>query len=228
MAKENKGNLPSEETLANAVQSKSINEVFEDNKQTITYALLGLLAVIVIFLVYRQMVSEPKEKEAMAAMAQAQLQFERDSFALALTTPAPGAMGFADIADEYSGTKAGNLALYYAGVSYLQLGNYDLAVDYLEDFSPAGDVTPAMTEGMLGDAYAEKGDLDKAMSQYRSAVSKSDHPFTAAYYLMKVGMLSERNGDAAAAREAYQTIKDEYPNSPYANNIDKFLLRVAG
>ncbi len=43
MAKDNKGNLPNEETLADAVGQKSIAEIFEENKNLVTYVLIGLL-----------------------------------------------------------------------------------------------------------------------------------------------------------------------------------------
>ena len=228
MAKDNKGSLPNEETLADAVGKKSITEIFEENKNTVTYLLIGLLVIVGGYLLYRQVVKLPKEKEAIEQMAQAQVQFERDSFAIALTNPGQGFPGFVDIADDYGSTAAGNLALYYAGISYLQLGQFDAAIDYLNDFSPAGDVTPAMKAGALGDAYSEKGDFDKALSSYNKAVGKSNNPLISAYYLMKVGMLNERQGNAEAAREAYQTIKEEYYNTPQANDIDKYLVRVQG
>ncbi|MEL6834475.1 MAG: tetratricopeptide repeat protein [Bacteroidota bacterium] len=228
MAKDNKGKLPNEETLADAVGQKSINEIFEENKNVITYALIGLLVLVAGYILYRQMVMVPKEQEAIQQMAQAQVQFERDSFALALTNPGQGYPGLVDIADDYGSTKAGNLALFYAGVSYLHLGQFEAAIDYLEDFSPAGDITPAMAAGTLGDAYSEANDFDKALSSYNKAVSNADNHLIAAYYLKKVGMLSERQGDKEAARAAYQTIKEEYADTPIATDIDKFLVRVQG
>ena len=228
MAKDRKGSLPNEETLADAVGQKSINEIFEENKNLVTYALIGLLVLVGGYILYRQMVMVPKEQEAVQQMAQAQVQFERDSFALALTNPGQGYPGLVDIADDYGSTKAGNLALFYAGVSYLHLGQFEAAIDYLEDFSPAGDITPTMAAGALGDAYSEVNDFDKALSSYRKAANNSGNTLLAAYYLKKVGMLSERQGDKEGAREAYQTIKDEYPDTPVATDIDKYLVRVQG
>ncbi|MEM1216287.1 MAG: tetratricopeptide repeat protein, partial [Bacteroidota bacterium] len=144
------------------------------------------------YLLYRQLVLQPKEKEAVQQMAQAQMQFERDSFAQALTNPAAGFPGFAELADEFSGTKAGNLSLYYAGICCLQLGQFDAAIDYLEDFSPSGDITPATKAGALGDAYSEKGDFDQALSLYNKAAGASSNTLLKAVYLKKYGMLSER------------------------------------
>lgn len=228
MAKENKDNLPKEETVTTVTANKSITDIFEENKQIISYGLVGLLVLVGGYLIYRQTVKIPQEKEAIAQMAQAQMQFQQDSFALALTNPGNNFPGFVDIADQFSGTNAGNLALYYAGISYLHLGQFEAAIDYLNDFSPAGDVTPAMRAGALGDAYSETNDFDKALSQYNKAVSSSDNGLIAAYYLKKVGMLSERQGDKEAARKAYQTIKDKYFDTPIAVDIDKYLVRVEG
>ena len=43
-----------------------------------------------------------------------------------------GKYGFLDIVDEYSGTKAANLANYSIGMSYLNLKEYGNAIMYLE------------------------------------------------------------------------------------------------
>ena len=50
----------------------------------------------------------------------AEIYFEKDSFNLALNGDLNSA-GFIDIADDYSSTKTGKLANYYAGICYLNL-----------------------------------------------------------------------------------------------------------
>ena len=228
MAKRNKANKISDEVIVEDLGNKSIAEIFEEKKDLITYGLIGLFVIVGGYLLYRQMIQAPKAAAAIEEIAKAQLQFEQDSFALALTTPGDGFPGFLDIADKYSGTATGNLALYYAGISYLNLGQFDAAIDYLKDFSPSGDITPSMRAGALGDAYSEKNDFAEALSYYNKAVSKTSNGMIAAYYLKKVGMLNEHQGNKDAARKAYQTIKDKYFNTPIAGDIDKFLVRVAG
>ena len=47
---------------------------------------------------------------------------------------ADGKYGFIDVAAKYSGTKSGNLANYYAGVSYLQLKEYAKAPTFYKTF----------------------------------------------------------------------------------------------
>ena len=52
---------------------------------------------------------------------------------------------FLKVADEFSGTAAGNLANAYAGVCYAQLGKYEEAVKYLNKFSADDQlVSPAL------------------------------------------------------------------------------------
>lgn len=179
---------------------------------------------------YRNFVQEPQEREAESAMYEAQRQFERDSFALALTNPGvEGQLGFLDIIDEYGSTSTGNLAAYYAGISYLNLGEYDAAIDYLNDFSADGDLLPATKNGALGDAYSEKQDFDNAERYYQKAINASgDNPLLTAYYLKKIGLLYEQLNQPSEALEAYERIREEFPDTPSANDIDKFITRVEG
>lgn len=217
-----------DETLVDIVEVKdSASDWVDANQKTIFGALVGLILIVGGFLAYKQFVKAPKEKEAMNIMQQAQLQFEKDSFALALSNPGNGAQGFLDIIDQYSGTAAGNLANYYAGVSYLRLGKYDAAIDHLKSFSADGSVLPATKFGVIGDAYAEKNDLDNALSYYQKAASAVGNEFTSSMYLKKVGLLNEKNQNWSAAMAAYKQIKTKYPLSIDGNDIDKYISRVA-
>jgi tetratricopeptide (TPR) repeat protein len=204
-------------------QAKSLFEQYQ------TYILGGVAALVIVvggWFAYTYLYMAPKQKEAVEQMYRAQLQFERDSFALALTNPAPGFSGFLDIIDNYKGTKAANAANYYAGICYLHLGSYDAALDYLKSFSPDGEVLPIMKYGAMGDAYSELQDFSRALSNYERAVKAGDNDFLVAYYLKKIGMLHEHNGDMAKARKSYEQIKSDYPLTPAGSDIEKYLSRV--
>ena len=229
MAKRKNQSTQDDELLVDLAGTQESAQDFIEKNQT--YLFYGLLAIVLLaggYFAYKYLVLAPKQEEAVAQMFKAQEQFERDSFKLALTEPGGNFPGFVQIADDYSGTKAGNTANYYAGVSYLQLGNYEAAIAYLSDFSASGDVMPIMKNGALGDAHAESGDLAKAMSFYQKAVSAGDNEILTAYYLKKVGMLNEKNGNKSAANAAYSQIRENYPNSPEAGDIDKYIFRTKG
>lgn len=204
---------------------KQEGSFLEKNQNLLVGIITAIVVLIGAYMAYSFLYQKPLEKEASASMFQAQVQFERDSFALALTNPGGGYMGFLDIADEYSSTDAGNLANYYAGISYLHLGEYDAAIEFLKDFSPVGDVTPIMKQGALGDAYSEKENYEKALSYYSEAVSYKNEYLTP-YYLFKKGMLEMNLEKNEASYNTFTKLKEEYPNSEFASNVDKYIAMV--
>lgn len=227
MARRKRNQKKADETLVDIVEVREQAQSFVDRHQNLV---LGGLLVIVLAIggifAYNNFVIKPRQQEAMQQMYQAQIQFERDSFALALTNPGGGYPGFLDIVDNYGGTKAGNLANYYAGVSYLNLGQHEAAIDFLKDYNPDGEITPIMKYGAMGDAYSELGDFDSALDYYRRAVRAGDNEVLTPFYLKKLGMLHERNGEFSDAKEAYERIKKEYPDSQFGQDIDKYIIRV--
>lgn len=217
-----------EEELVDVVETTAQAQDFIEQNGNLILGALGLVVLIIggIFL-YNNFYQAPRQAEAMSQMTQAQVQFERDSFASALTNPGGGFSGFLDIIDNYSGTAAANTAKYYAGVSYLNLGQYDAAIDYLNNFDADDEILPITKLGAIGDAYAEKNDFGQALSYYKQAVSAGEIEALQAYYLKKIGLLNEKQGNFAAAKTAYEQIKNQYPSSPDGQDIDKYITRVA-
>jgi len=216
-----------EETLVDIVEVRDTAQDYLSKNRKMIFGIGGLLLILVgAFMVYKFMIQEPKEKQAMESLYWAEYQFSRDSFASALENPGKGFEGFLDIIDNYSGTNASNLSKYYAGVSYLNLGKFDAAVDYLSSFNPAGTVTPIMKQGALGDAYSELNDFDAAISAYKSAAFGTSNDLLSPYYLQKYGMLQLRQGNAAEAQKAFEKIKAEYPTSTEGLQIEKYLAKA--
>lgn len=198
----------------------------EENQNTIFAILVGAVLLIGLYLLYKQFYQAPKEQEAVAEMAQAEFQFSQDSFALALTNPGGGYSGFADIADDFGGTPTGNTANLYAGISYLQLGQYEAAIAYLEDYSADGELGPILKNGLLGDAYSDQDDLAQALSYYTKAVNAGSNDGITPYYMLKKGMLELKNNDNSAAKATFSALKEKYPNSQFAQDAEKYLIRA--
>jgi len=216
-----------DETLIDLSQAKVTAEHFLDRYRNI---LLGAVGAIVLigggYLVYRYVIVEPRQKEAVEQMFQAQMMFERDSFDLALNNPGGGYSGFLEIIDNFGGTPAANSAKYYAGVCYLNMGNFEDAVKYLEDFDAPDGMFEALKQGAIGDAYAEQDQMDKALAQYEKASKADDNDLTTPYYLLKLGQLSEKQGKKDEAKKAYETIKNEFPNTEEGAEVEKYLARL--
>jgi len=228
MSKYRKSKKNKEEELINLVEARDSAQSWIEKNQI---AFLGIIAALVLlvaaYFIYNRFIKAPAEVEAAAQLSQAQFQFERDSFTLALTNPGNGFLGFLDIIDEYGGTKSGNLSNYYAGVSYLHLGQYEVAVDYLEDFKAGGLFGPVLKYGTLGDAYSELQNFDKAIANYSKAANQNEEDeLMSPYYLFKLGLLKETQGDKEGAATAFKKIRDSYPNSEYGKDINKYIVRV--
>lgn len=227
MAKQTKKN--SDEVLVDIVEVRDqAQDYFEKHQKTIVGVGGGILLIVAAFLAYKFLYLAPREREAGEQISQAQKQFERDSFALALTNPGGGYSGFLDIIENYKGTKAANLSYYYAGVSYLNLGKFDAAVSYLEDFKAQGKIMPIMKYGALADAYAELNQMDKARGLYEKATTVETNEAITPFYLKRLAMMHERDKNFDKARKAYETIKEEFPNSSEATEVEKYLARIEG
>lgn len=213
-----------DEVLFDLVEAGHSTQNFFHKYQNYLLGVVGALLVITAgYFAYKLIYLEPREQEAMEEMFRAEQRFEQDSFALALENPGEGFMGFIDIASEYGNTKAGNLANYYTGISYLKLGRYEAAIAYLQDFSPAGEVSPILRHGALGDAYSELGENEKAIAEYKKAVKSKTNEFITPYYLHKLGLMLrslQRNDEAVPY---FQQIIDEFPTSSQAREVEKYI-----
>jgi tetratricopeptide (TPR) repeat protein len=207
--------------------TEQAQDFYAKNQKNILIVLTGLVMLIGGYLAYKYLYIEPKNKEAVEAMYQAEAQFAQDSFAAALKNPGGNAEGFEAIAENYSGTKAGNTAKLYAGICNLNLGKYDDAISYLEDYSASDDVTPAVKYGALGDAYSESNKMDEAYSNYEKAASASDNEFSAPFYLNKLGLLQFAQKKNAEALKTFKTIFEKYPNSQEGKEAEKMVIRLS-
>ncbi|MCA1751018.1 MAG: tetratricopeptide repeat protein [Flavobacteriales bacterium] len=136
--------------------------------------------------------------------------------------------GFEYIADEYSGTQASELAAYYTGIIYMEGGDYERAIYYLDQADLSDEMLGAVSRGAIGDCYVELGDLSKAISYYDKAISHSDNPLTAPVYLKKAALVHEDRGDFDDALAKYRKIKEKYGESNEAKNIESYIARVGG
>ena len=138
--------------------------------------IIGLVAGVAIFtvgyLAYQKFIASPKQDEAANEMFVAQQNFQKatdgvasDSLYKLSLNGSEGKFGFIKIADEYSGTDAGNLANYYAGMAYLNTGKYAEAIDFLSKFKSEDIVLSAMAKGAIGDAYAQQNKSKEALER---------------------------------------------------------------
>ena len=193
--------------------------------------LLGAVAALVIvvcgYLGYKHFISEPKEAKASEALFRGEQYFGAESYELALNGDSLGYAGFLKIADEFSGTAAGNLANAYSGICYAQLGKYEDAVKYLDKFNGKDQLVAPAILGTIGNCYAQMGQLDKAAATLIKAANRANSLSLSPIYLIQAGQIFEKQGKNDEAVEAYKQVKNKYANSYQAMDIDKYIERAS-
>ena len=203
-----------------------VETLYVTYKKQINIAVVTAVLVVAGYISFNKFYIEPLEKEASAAIFTAQNLFEKDSFDLALNGQGD-ALGFIAVADEYSLTKVGNLAHYYAGVCYMRKGEFQNAVDQLDDFSTKNELVGPLALGLKGDAYVELKEVDKGAKLYMKAAGMSKNKLTAPIFLKKAGLAYEELKEYKDAISAYEKIKSDYSDAQEAQDIDKFIARAA-
>ena len=197
-------------------------------KKAIIGAVVALIVIIAGIVLYKTYVSGPREEKASTAIARGQEYFAQGLFQQALEGDSTGFKGFAKLASDYSSTAAGNLANLYAGLCNAQLGKWDEAVKFLENYDGADDqmISPAAL-GALGNAYAHQNQLDKAVSTLLKAAEKADNNSLSPTFLIQAGEILESQGKKADALKLYQEVKEKYFNSMAYQTIDAYIERVS-
>jgi tetratricopeptide (TPR) repeat protein len=200
---------------------------FEKNAKIISIIFGAAVVVALILLATHRFYTIPRQNKAKEQIFTAEQYFEKDSFNLALNGDGnyPGVL---DIIDNYSRTPAGNLANYYAGISYLHLGKYKEAISYLEDFKSDDLLLKPVATGAIGDAYAELGNKEQAVKFYAEAAEMKANNFTTPIYMLKEARMYEQMGNKEKALAKYLVIKDKYGDTNEGRLVDKYIARLTG
>ena len=212
-----------------AEQSLNQSEAFFIKyKKAVIATVVAIVVIITGVVLYKTYVSGPKEIKASTAIAKGQQLFMADNYQQALNGDSASFKGFAKLADEFSGTAAGNLANLYAGLCCAKLNKWEDAAKYIEKFDGADDqmISPA-AEGALGNVYAHLNQLDKAVSHLKKAAEKADNNSLSPTFLIQAGEILESQGKNDEALKLYQEVKDKYFNSKAYQTIDGYIERVS-
>jgi len=233
------GNIEDQSTTAEVFNtldetaSKS-EQWIEKNQRIIFTGLIAVAVVVLGYLAYNKYIVEPNEIEAADELAYPKKYFEQaqntsiavDSLFNLSLNGADGKYGLVDIAENYSNTKAGNLAKYMSGIAYLKTGDYENAIKYLSDFSSDDEMLGALALGNIGDAFAEINQPNDALRYYMDAAKFKDNNFTTPLYLFKAGEIAMELGEYSKAEDAFIKIRDEYSKSDEATNINIYIQRA--
>ena len=236
---------PSSQT--ESVQGSTTAEVFETldttaskteewvvKYQNIILTFIGIVAVgVLAYLGYQNYVIEPKTKEAISELNQAQFYFElavnsedSDSLYKRALNGGEGKYGFLDIIENYKGTTAAKLATYSAGMSYLNIKDYQNAIVYLDQFNSEDVLLGALAKGAIGDAFAQMDKPEKALDYYIAAFNINNNLYSTPKFLYKAAMIGFKLGKNKQAIAYLERIKKEFKESREANMVSVQIAKI--
>ena len=222
MAKQEVKKTPEIENVQHALTA---SEVFiEKYQKQIIIGVGAIVLVVLAVLAVNNYYLKPREVNAENEMYKAQILFSADSFKVALNGNKE-TIGFKEIASEYGITASGNLASAYAGICYYKLGEYENAVKYLTQFDGKDNYFTTTVVGLTGDAFVQLGKTDKALDYFEKAEDMKNEVLSPVY-IKKAGVVLESMNKPEEALVKYQSIKDNYPKSIEAQDIDKYIARI--
>ena len=216
--------------------ASKLEKFLEKYQKTIFAGLALIIALVAGYMWYYSNVKQPNEQKAINDLATAQKYFNeglnatQDSIMISnfdkALNGADGKYGFLQVNEKFSGTKAGNLSNYYIGMIYYKKGDFKNAVSYLSKFDGKNTILQPMAYGIIGDAFMELNQPKDAMEYYEKAAKASNNKFTTPMYYFKAGRLALDTGDKAKAKKYFELIKEKYPESKQAKDIDMFIAQA--
>ncbi|MCS7075261.1 MAG: tetratricopeptide repeat protein [Bacteroidia bacterium] len=215
-------------------KAPSAEQFLIQNKKKILYG-LGIVVLVTGIVIGYLYLFGGDENEANEKAAKANMYFSqniaesapKDSTALDKAIKGDGQnKGLEYIAKEYSNTKVGQLANYELGMIYYRKGNKDLALKYLEKYSPGKNILAITTYGTMAAIYEDKLNKEKAAEYYKKAAEVYPLSNLSPAYLMQAGRVYEQIKKYDEALACYQKIKNEYPDSQEAKEVEKNIALV--
>lgn len=210
------------------INVSKVEETFEKNKTKIIGGVAVVAVAIVGFWAYNQFVVKPKEEKARESFWRAENALLVDNdFEKAVKGDSTGTfIGLEKFVEKYGNTTSGNIAYYDLGTAYLNLGEFQKAIDAFAKFSSDDEMLSSIALGASGDAYLELSKTEDAAKYYMLAANNSDNFLSGAIYLKKAGFAYEMLSQNDKALAAYETIVEKYPNSTEAREVKKEIARL--
>lgn len=194
-------------------QLTSMTAKVQDNKKLISIVSLIVVAIVAIILAYVYFFRGPGINKANDAIGAADLALAQGNDSVALAQ-------YTQVADKY-GFEAGNRAHLQAAILLYEKGEYDKAIKYLNDYSPAEDIIGAAAYSLKGDCYVNTDKLDEAVKCFKDAIKQSnDNPAYTPFFMMKLARVYAAQNNHAEEAKIYKEILEKYPTYGSSNQID--------
>ncbi len=198
----------------------------QKNRVLIGGILGGIVLLVGGYFIYDYLQTQ-KQEEAEKQLFMPFKSYEKDSLAQAIggTGQFPG---LKRMAENYSGTQAGELAQYMLGTAYLAQGKIKEGASEIEDFrKPKDNLVSASAYSALGYAYEEQGQFEEAARYYLKAADVMPNEHTSPEFLHQAALCYLEANNKEKAASIFRDLKRKYPLSEKGQQADKYLAQVS-
>ena len=203
------------------IESLSKAEAFiAKNNKKIVVGLIAAVVLAVLVLVVRS-INENKVDAGQEAFT------FTENTALMAVDSLSNAAALADLEaylDEFGG-KAVGIASFEAGIAAYEVKDYAKAIEYFSEYEGEDAIFNARALACIADCHVELGNYEEAYKNYVAALETADNDL-ASEYAFRAGLVAEKLGNNADALAMYNTVKENYPASPRAMEIEKYISRA--
>jgi tetratricopeptide (TPR) repeat protein len=215
-----------DEPIVDVEQAFTKTELYiEQNKKSLMIIAAVIVALVGGYFAYKYWYVAGEETRARSEMFKAEDYFGKDSLDKAMNGDGV-ALGFIQIVDEFSITPSGNLAEYYLGICYLKKGQFEDAIQHLQEFDGDDQIVGPQATAAIGDANMELGKTDEAITFYLKAAEQNVNTFSTPVFLKKAALANEDKGNYADAVKLYERIQNEYAETTDAKEVEKYISRA--
>ncbi|WP_238784413.1 tetratricopeptide repeat protein [Blattabacterium cuenoti] len=133
-------------------------------------------------------------------------------------------LGFSGIPSKYPFTKASNISKFYAGICYYKLGFYKESIKMMDQFSAKDEILSSLKYGIIGDAYVQMKNKEKALENYIIAANVRNNEITTPLYYYKAALLSFYMKKYKNSKYFFKKIEERYPFFLYKKNVEKYIV----
>jgi tetratricopeptide (TPR) repeat protein len=197
---------------------------FVEQNQKYIFGVIGaVVAVIILVSLWTQSKAKSQDQaayELTQALAQGQG-----------SNPAAMADKFTQISKRYSGTQAGDDALFFSAQMLAMDSKLDEAAQAYEEYLRKGNreglYYPAALAGKAA-VLEDLGKSDEAAGLYVKAANYRKDWYAAPVYRLDAGRAYQVAGDSGKATEQFQYVLDHFPMTTFSKEADEQLTRLRG
>lgn len=204
---------------------QSFTELVVARKKEVTFALIGLAVLVITFFGWSYY-SSRRNANAQLQLSQAitiyndttNIKSDKERFEKTIVEAQK-------TYDQYRSLPVGSIALYYVALSQEGLGDTAKATQNLQEVIQRSDANiKAVAQFALGAIHKKHGETQKAIDVYKQLYDNGGYSKAAVAY--ELATLYEANKQVDQAKDFYQKLVSEFPDSPFRQHADDALKRM--